>query len=225
MSNVNVVCVDNIVSVNRSQIESFLYFLEMAKADNETFSDLYDVRKMNENSIVIEFKSEEPITISFYNEIVTEKTNGKIDYVKETKRLINHYYKKSCDGLMLLVDLCLDRQNDDFKTGLAMIKEIKIQTSDKKIKVVACTGVNELDRIDWGQWDDSELLHRRLTATDEMYNDYPAFDYSLRIRDLVRVEDTNIESFLKILLMDKSRNMQYFGEVILESLLLATEGE
>lgn len=223
MSVVKIVCVDNIESVNEGQLQYFYDLLDSIN-QKETFKELFALKKTSDESIEIEFKSEKSIKVNIFNTIVCEDDTGAINYSEKANQLINTYYNETDDGLMFIVDACLDRSNVDLMTGVAMIDAIKEQSTDKSIKVVACTGVNELDRIDWSKWSDSLLLHRRLTGENKMSLKFPAFDYSPKKHELKKIKDKALNCFLNQLLSEDQKNRQYLGEILFEALLLTSEG-
>ena len=223
MSIVKIVCVDNIESVNEGQLQYFYNLLDSFN-QKETFKELFTLNKLSDESMEIDFKSEKSIKVVIFNTIVCEDETGKINYSEKANQLINSYYKETDDGLMFIVDACLDRPNVDFMTGVAMIDAIKEQSMNKNIKVVACTGVNELDRIDWSKWSDSLLLHRRLTGENKMSLKFPGFDFSPKKHELNKIKDKELKCFLNQLLSEEPKNRQYLGEILFEALLLTSEG-
>lgn len=220
MININIVCVDNLASVNRNQLKSFTSILKRESTDARIKEDLYKILDESEDSFKVVFSCSKELSFNFINETLVENETKPEAYKKYAIDFINRYYTDGVDGLLFIVDLCLDEpENTEFLTGQSLIQAIKEETNNKNIKTVACTGVNELDRLEMTE---CLLFHRRLSGENVFDNTFPAFDKSPEIINISKISDTDIKRFLGLFLSHRYRNTQYFGEILLEAFLFAS---
>lgn len=216
MKTIKIVCVDNLDSVNRSQLKTFSNILKKV-SQKEEWKNFYNVHDETEDSFIVDFNLPEEISLSIYNEIVINNNTDASEYKTDAKRLLTTYFNENVDGLLFVVDLCLDSQNLYPLTGKALIQALKLQTSNPKVAIVACTGVNELDRY---SFDECKLFHRCLTGENKMNRGYRSFDDSPELGQANKITDDRLKSLLIHLMTNDYRNIQYFSEILSEAMLM-----
>ena len=212
MKTVKIVFVDNIDTVLKSQLETL----------NNTLSYLFEKGENWPTDLSFEMHDAQHMEISYSNKysfhIISHTLtfeDENTDYSQKAQDLIDDFHELTFRTLFV-IDLCLDSQNNNEKTGRKLATAL-VESNTDGIKTVACTGIPDYDRY---EIENVPIYHRTINRKGKFHNTFPALSFSSSIDQLDIVPEEPFRKFLELLLKNPFNNTQYLGEILLAATII-----